>query len=205
MSPICAIPSVVTLMEAMATSADDLNRLVQRARCDAGALGQLYDHHYGGVLRYCIHRLFVRAVAEDVTSQVFLEVARRVRHFAGTTAADFANWLFAIASNQVAAYIRDSRRQRQLLEAAAREGRLRISDPAGNSDALDWPHLYAAIARLPERDQAIVTLRSFEDLSYEQIATVLDMKPVAARVAFHRALEKLRVLLAGPFGHSQGA
>ena len=188
----------------MATSADDNDDLLQRARCDSQALGQLYDLHYAGVLRYCIHRLFVREVAEDVTGQVFLEIARRIRRFAGTTDLDFANWLYAIASNQAAACIRDTRRRKILLEAAAREGRFRISDPAGNQDELDWPRLYAAIATLPDRDQAIVTLRSFEELSFEQVGTVLQMKPTAARVAFHRALEKLRVQLAGPFGHTQG-
>ena len=171
-------------MEAMAPSAVDNHDLLQRARCDPEALGQLYDRHYGGVLRYCIHRLFVREAAEDVTSQVFLEVARRIQRFPGTSENDFANWLYAIASNLAAACIRDFRRRKALLEAAAREGRIRISDPAGNQDELDWPHLYAAIAALPDRDQAIVTLRSFEDLSFEQIGAVLDMKPTAARVAF---------------------
>ena len=192
------------MMEAMATSTDKLDLLVQRAGGDAEALGRLYDRYYPGILRYGIHRLFLREAAEDVTGQVFLEVARRIRQFPGCTEQDFANWLYAIASRQVAAYIRDSRRRRQLLEAAARQGRIRLSDPARDPAELDWPHLYAAIASLPDRDQAIVTLRSFEDLSYEQIATVLDMKPTAARVAFHRALDKLRVLLARPFGHSQG-
>ncbi len=187
----------------MATSADDNHDLLQRARCDSQALGQLYDLHYAGILRYCIHRLFVREAAEDVTGQVFLEVARRIRQFPGSTGADFANWLYAIASNQAAACIRDTRRRKALLEAAARQGRIRVSDPSGNPDELDWPRLYAAIANLSERDQTIVTLRSFEDLSYEQIAVVLEMKPTAARVAFHRALDKLRVQLAGPFGHTQ--
>ncbi len=195
---------MVTIMEAMAASADVSRDLLQRARCDAEALGRLYDRHYGGILRYCIHRLFVREVAEDVTGQVFLEVARRVRQFAGAGEDDFANWLYAIASRQVAACIRDTLRRKALLEAAAREGRIRISNPAGSSDELDWPHLYAAIAALPDRDQAIVTLRSFEDLPFERIAAVLEIRPTAARVAFHRALEKLRVQLAGPFGHWQG-
>jgi RNA polymerase sigma-70 factor, ECF subfamily len=189
---------------AMATSADDNDDLLQRARCDSQALGQLYDLHYAGVLRYCIHRLFVREVAEDVTGQVFLVVAQRIRQFPGSAESDFANWLYAIASNQAAACIRDTQRRRQLFEAAARQGRIRVSDPAGSQDDLDWPHLYAAIASLPDRDQAIVTLRAFEGLSFEQVGAVLQMKPTAARVAFHRALDKLRVQLAGPFGHTQG-
>lgn len=189
-------------MGAMATTPDDTNDLVQRARSDAEAFGLLYDRYYSRILRYCLHRLFVREVAEDVTSAVFLDVARQIRRFPGTTEDDFANWLYAIASNQVRACIRDGKRRRVLLEEAARQGRIRVSDPSGSPDELDWPHLYAAIANLPERDQAIVTLRSFEAMPFEQIATVLNLKPTAARVAYHRALEKLRVQLASSFGRT---
>lgn len=189
-------------MGAMATTSDGMNDLVRQARSDAEALGLLYDRYYPRILRYCVHRLFVREVAEDVTSAVFLDVARQIWQFTGTTEDDFANWLYAIASNQASACIRDGKRRRALLEEAARQGRIRVSDPSRNPDELDWPHLYAAIAELSERDQAIVTLRSFEAMPFEQIATVLNMKPAAARVAYHRALEKLRVQLAGSFGRT---
>lgn len=189
-------------MGAMAIIPDDLDELVRQARSDAAALGRLYDRYYPRILRYCVHRLFLREPAEDVTGAVFLDVARQIRDFSGATEADFANWLYAIASNHVAAWVRSHNRRRKLLEAAAREGRIRVSDPARDPAELDWPRLYAALADLSERDQAIVTLRSFEAMPFERIATVLNIKPTAARVAYHRALEKLRVQLADSFGRT---
>ena len=186
-------------MEAMASTGDG-GDLVQRAARDSEALGRLYDRHYPGVLRYCVHRLFVREAAEDVTSEVFLEVARCIRGFTGRTERDFGNWLYAIATNQVNAYLRKASRRKALLASAARQRRIGLGGSSGGQDCPDWATLYEAIAALSPRQQAIVTLRSFENLPYEQIAAVLGIKPVAARVAFSRALKKLRARLPSSMG-----
>ena len=167
--------------------------LVTRARTNPDALGCLYERHYPSVLRYCVRRLFLRDLAEDVTSEVFLKVARGIGSFTGHTESDFANWLYAIATREANAVIRRSRRRRELLEAAVRQGRVRPAEATeATDDWLDWPRLYEAIASLPPRDQSLVMLRSFEQLPFERIAEICDMKPVTARVAFTRALAKLR-------------
>jgi RNA polymerase sigma-70 factor, ECF subfamily len=185
--------------DAMTADVGSGDELVLRARTDRDALGQLYDRHYPGVLRYCIHRLFERGAAEDVTSTVFLEVARQVRSFTGKTEQDFANWLYAIATNQTNAHIRTVLRHRELLGQAARKQQIRL---CVNRDQqvelrLGWSRLYEAIAALRPREQAIITLRSFEDLPYERIATVVGVSVATARVVYHRALKKLRASLGG--------
>ncbi len=171
--------------------------LVLRARSDRDAFGELYDWHYAGILRYCGHRLFDRDAAEDVTSSVFLDVARQIRHFTGSTEQDFANWLYAIATNQANAYIRRSLRQRQLLAQAVQGRQLRLCSDHDNQveRKLDWPRLHEAIAALEPREQTVITLRSFEDLPYERIATVVGVKTGTARVIYHRAVTKLRARL----------
>ena len=73
--------------------------MVLRAKTDADALSQLYEMYYDRIFRFCVHRLFYREIAEDVTSTVFLEVARRIRSFRGRTDRDFRNWLYTIAVN----------------------------------------------------------------------------------------------------------
>ncbi len=183
--------------DAMTADADSGGELVRRARTDRDALGQLYDRHYAGVLRYCIHRLFDREAAEDVTSTVFLEVARQVRSFTGQTEQDFANWLYAIATNQVNAYIRRVLRHRQLLGQAVQTQQIRLCTDRDEQveRRLDWPRLHEAIAGLSPREQAVITLRSFEDLPYERIATVVGVSIWNARTIHHRALNKLRAIL----------
>ena len=139
----------------------EIFELVIRARMDADALGQLYELHYERIFRFCVHRLFNKEIAEDVTSTVFLTVARQIRSFTGRTEADFRNWLYAIAANQANAYIRKTSRREKLLEEAACSTMTAGTDCTDN---LDWPTLYKAILKLKPKHQTIVALRFFDSL-----------------------------------------
>lgn len=176
----------------MANTVEQTNNddLVLRARTDADALGCLYELYYKRIFRFCVHRLFGREIAEDVTSTIFLAVARRIRAFPGRTEKDFRNWLYAIAAKQANAYIRKTSRRKQLFaEAAASTIATNCTD---DSSELDWPRLYRAIMKLPPRHQTIITLRFFENMEFEQIAKIINARPATVRVMLHRILKKLR-------------
>jgi len=57
---------------------------------------------------------------------------------------------------------------------------------------MDWPRLYEAILKLKPQHQTIVTLRFFENLQYEQISQILNVKEATLRVTLHRILNQLR-------------
>jgi RNA polymerase sigma-70 factor (ECF subfamily) len=169
--------------------------LVVRARTDRQAFGQLYDIYYPRIFRHCLRRLFNQSVAEDVTSDVFVRVAREIPNFAGAKHEDFARWLHSIATIEINAYLRQSERRGRLLEDAARRKAIHVVEQSARPVAvttLDWPRVYEALLTLKPRDQAIVTLRFFDDMSHEQIASILDMRAGAVRTALTRALEKFR-------------
>ena len=168
------------------------NDLVLKAKTEAEALGRLYEMYYERIFRFCVYRLFNKEIAEDVTSAVFLNVARGIRGFKGRSEQDFRNWLYAIAANQANAYIRKSSRRKKLLAEAAGSMIPATAGSADMSQTPDWPGLYAAIFRLKPRYQTIVTLRFFENFSYQQIAQILDVKEANVRVTLHRILNKLR-------------
>jgi len=165
--------------------------LVLKARTQAEALSRLYEMYYERIFRFCVHRLFDKEIAEDVTSTVFLEVARSIRAFKGRTVQDFQNWLYAIAANQANAYIRKTSRRKELLKEAA-DLMTAADGGTDKSSEPDWPRLYAAILKLKPKHQTIVTLRFFENLKYEQIAQILNVKEVNVRVTLHRILNELR-------------
>ena len=168
------------------------NNIVHRARTQAYALGQLYELYYERIFRFCVYRLFDKEIAEDVTSTVFLEVARRIRTFAGRDEQDFGNWLYAIAINQINSYIRKTSRRRKLLAEATDLIRAKRDEHNGNLPEPNWPRLYAAILKLKAQHQTIITLRFFENLPYEQIAHILNIKETTLRVKVHRILNDLR-------------
>jgi RNA polymerase sigma-70 factor, ECF subfamily len=175
------------------TADDDL---VVRARSDRAAFGVLYDRYYPRVARYASRRLFDRTVAEDVTSEVFLQAASHLRTFPGRTETDFRRWLFRIATNAVNACLRQKLRRQELWDAAARSRQRERGGSSHSSsgaiDLLDWPAVYQALLELDERDQSIVMLRFFAGLSHEEIAHVVNTNPGTVRTALSRTLARLR-------------
>lgn len=163
------------------------------------ALASLYDRHYERIYAYCVHRLFCRTAAEDVTSQVFLSVARQFDRFSGDGESAFAAWAYAIAVNQCNSYLRKTLRRRKIFEKYQAETAHHHQPDEPNGGA-DWPAVYAAIGQLKEVEQTIITLRFFEDLSYEQIATIIHKREASVRVILHRGLKKLRQTLNADWG-----
>ena len=178
--------------------------LLERARSDATALGQLYERYYPDIYRYCVHRLALREQAEDATSAVFLQVARSIGRFGGTSEPQFRAWLYRIATNHANDLLRRRKRRRELMDAACREGRFARDDGPDDHDRLDWPVLHAAICRLSAADQSLVVLRYFEGLSPAEIAEVLGRRSGAVRTGLTRALQRLRDHLNAPVAAEAG-
>ena len=181
--------------------------LVVQAKTQAGALAKLYELYYDRIYRFCVHRLYSTAAAEDITSGVFLTVAASVRQFKGCTEQDFRAWIFTIAANQANAYIRKTSRRKRLMENVV--AMRRAAQPQDSPwSHLDWPTLYTAILQLKTEHQTILTLRFFENMDYEEIGRVMDIKPATIRVTLHRILRRLRENLRSDLGgeeHNEGA
>jgi RNA polymerase sigma-70 factor (ECF subfamily) len=176
--------------------------LVVLAKTQAGALGKLYELYYDRIFRFCVHRLFNKTTAEDVTSSVFLTVARTMRDFKGRTEQDFRSWIYTIAANQANAHIRKTMRRKRLMDNVM--GRQGDEDWAGSArggeedwSSLDWPTVYAAIQTLKPEHQTILTLRFFENMDFDEIGRVVDARPATIRVTLHRTLRRLQEVLRG--------
>ncbi|HUT47109.1 MAG TPA: sigma-70 family RNA polymerase sigma factor [Sedimentisphaerales bacterium] len=171
---------------------DNDSGLVIQARSDRAAFVQLYRRHYDAIFRYCAHRLFDRAGAEDVTSEVFLKMVENFHRFKGTEA-QFRNWLYRIATNAVNHHFRRMNRHNSLLRAA------REQNNSGTADCKESPERLAllkeAMLALKPRYQTIITLRFFENLKLTEIADVLGSSPGTVRSQLARALAKLRAIM----------
>ena len=180
---------------------DAMDQWVQAAASDRKSFGRLFDLFYPQIFAYCSRRLLVRAVAEDVASEVFLKVAKAIANFEGSTSEDFRRWLYRITTNEINAQLRKSIRQQALLEMATTMGLVgkKISSQVLQTDSdIDWELIYRAIGQLSQREQSIVSLRFFGHQSREEIAHVLEIKTGTVRVALSRALDKLRTKLQEP-------
>lgn len=181
------------------------SRLIDAARESHAGFVRLYRKYYGDVFRYCVHRLFERHAAEDVTSEVFLKVVEHWGRFNGRTEQQFRSWLYRIATNEANNHLREAGRRQRLWQRLDRPpGHTEDADEEPRTDRLAL--LRTVMLALKPRHQAIITLRFFENLKLTEIAEVLGCSAGTARSRLARALAQMHKKLnaAGLFDRDGG-
>jgi RNA polymerase sigma factor (sigma-70 family) len=134
---------------------------------------------------------------DDLTGDVFLEVARRIGEFRGSMSGLKA-WVFAIAhSRMVDDYRRTSRRGEQVPLERAAELASGHDVAAEVCDRLLGDQLLAAAGCLTAEQREVVMLRIFGGLSVAEVASTLDTTSAAVKMLHHRAVRALRGHFAG--------
>jgi RNA polymerase sigma-70 factor (ECF subfamily) len=136
--------------------------------------------------------------ALDTTQEVFLRVWRGLPGFRGE--AKLSTWVFQIAWNHLRAHRRKMGRQPLTVKEGTNntEDLVDIApdpqpDPERRAAAAEMLDLVeGALRELPEHYQVVVWLRDGEDLSYEEIAQVLDVPIGTVRSRLARARSSLR-------------
>jgi RNA polymerase sigma factor (sigma-70 family) len=109
-------------------------------------------------------------------------------------------WLFGIAQNVVASRRRRVGRERRASARLRGRELLDADDFARIDDRLaaeaDSRRLYEAMDHLPEGQRAVLELVALDGLSLAEAAAALSIRPVSARVRFHRARRRLTDQLA---------
>jgi RNA polymerase sigma-70 factor, ECF subfamily len=173
----------------------DDRALLRRARQgDAPAFGILYERHRMSIYRYIAYRTQRQDVAEDLTSEVFLNAWKSIARFEERGASVRA-WLLRLAHNEVVDFYRTRRSETTLPDDGALMPTL--GGPEGMLELqFDQATLLRAVRRLQEEWQQLILLRFVEGLSFEEIGAVLDKQSNACRQMQHRALARLRLVLA---------
>jgi RNA polymerase sigma-70 factor (ECF subfamily) len=148
----------------------------------------IFDRHFAALHRY-LHRRAGRDLADELAAQTFALAFERRATFRPSESA--LPWLFGIATNLLRRCWRSERRQ---LRAYGRSGVDRWvayeDDVAARADssALD-ARLASALAAMRPRERDVLLLYALADLSYEEIASALDIPVGTVRAWLHRARE----------------
>ncbi|MDP9468831.1 MAG: sigma-70 family RNA polymerase sigma factor [Chloroflexota bacterium] len=158
--------------------------LVDRARSDAAAFGELYDFYLPRIYGFAYRRLQERSVAEDVTATTFQRALEAVRQRDFRNDA-FGGWLYRVAANGVVDHVRNGKR---IVSLALTDG------PVGDafSASLDRDELRAAMTRLSGQQREVLTLRFYDDLNADEASAVLGCSRATFAVRLHRAITALR-------------
>jgi len=137
--------------------------------------------------------------ARDLTQQAFLQAFVHIRSF--RQQAQFRTWLFRIAINQSYNYLKSKKRFGEPVDC---DDYVLIGEGSPEADLVtreDRRRLQAALARLPTKQRAVITLKVEQGLSYEEISQVLGGTTGAARVNYCQALKTLKKYLTSEDEH----
>jgi RNA polymerase sigma-70 factor (ECF subfamily) len=186
--------------EAPARSQDDAEdvRLMQLvAGGDTTAFEQLIERHQTLIAGTVARMLGSNSEVEDIAQQVFIRVWKSAGRYVAR--AKFTTWLLKITRNLVFNEMRRAKRHPHLpvqMEPEADEMPLKDEATATPDATLLQAELEQAIekaiALLPETQRMALILRRYEELSYEEIADILDLSVPAVKSLLFRARTELR-------------
>jgi RNA polymerase sigma-70 factor, ECF subfamily len=167
---------------------------------ETGAFEELVERHQRLVLGTVARMLGNNSDVEDIAQQVFLRVWKSAKRY--VPRAKFTTWLLKITRNLVFNELRRRSRHAQLplqIESESEERPIRDERATAPDAALLEQELQqaveTAIGQLPETQRMAVVLRRYDELSYEDIAEVLDQSVPAVKSLLFRARTELRARL----------
>jgi len=161
---------------------------------DSAAFGELMQRHMGAVFGVAYGVLRDRDDAADVTQDVFVTLSQSLprMHVRGS----LGPWLYRVAMNRAIDRLRQTRRH---VIVNIEEERTLVGDPPGPSGAMEKIELrgvvFRAVARLPEKQRIVFTMRHVSGLSLEEIAVATHCATGTVKCHLARATRKLRQML----------
>ena len=173
--------------------------LIERIKAgDQLALKALYARHHVKIFRFAMRILRSEPSAEDVVSEVFLDVWRKAANFEGRSEA--STFLLGVARNKAYSLLR-KRREGELDEEAAAE----IEDGADTPEAAlqkknKGELLRACMQKLSAEHREVMDLVYYHDKSVEEVAAIVGIPEGTVKTRMFHARRRLKILLSGGLG-----
>jgi len=185
--------------------AEDVRLMGLVAGGDTSAFEKVIERHQALVAGTAARMLGSNSDVEDIAQQVFIRVWKSARRY--VPRAKFTTWLLKITRNLVFNELRRAKRRAQIpLQSDPGAEEIQLKDetnPAPDASLLEdelQRAIEEAIMQLPESQRMALVLRRYEQLSYEEIAGVLDLSVPAVKSVLFRARTELRSRLSKYLG-----
>lgn len=164
--------------------------IIEAAKLNPERFGPLYDKYYKQIFNYVYQRMDSKETAFDITAQVFLKAMLNLQkyQFKGVP---FASWLYRIAHNEVMQLFR-SQKDKRAINADISDLRFICEEHDEPFFEEYIPAIKKLIQELNSDDLQMVELRFFEKRPFKEIAEILEITEVNAKVRMYRIIEKLK-------------
>ncbi|MBO8165453.1 MAG: sigma-70 family RNA polymerase sigma factor [Brevibacillus sp.] len=165
---------------------------------DSDGFHALIDLFGSRVMRMVQKMVYSYHDTQDVYNEIWLKVAQNLHKY--NQSLPFHSWLYRLVSNTCIDYLRKKR------EVAMEDEQLHVQLHRGSSIEQDTPealflqkefqnHFHELLSCLDETDRLIVTLRFSEELSYEEIGSIVGMSKNTVGTKLFRARKQLKEML----------
>jgi len=156
-------------------------------------LAVLFERHHRALFRYFVSMNGHREQAEDLVQEVFFRMLRYRASY--DPAQSFTAWMYQIARNASV----DQAQKRKAEVVGIDEFEDRRMEPASDAPGpeevtakgQDLALLRRALERLPSDKREILVLSRFQNMKYDEIASILDCEPGTVKVRVFRAMRAL--------------
>lgn len=179
----------------------DTQLMIRVQRDDPSSFGELLSRNRTLVLNYLSRMVANRAIAEELSQDVFVRIYRSRRTYEPT--AKFSTWLYRITTNVALNHFRDERQIQNQVSLDVQDS-LQIRREARDAaplvearlvDQVSVRQIRNAIRALPPKQRAAVIMHKYDEMDYAQIARVLGCTTAAVKALMFRAYETLRLRL----------
>jgi RNA polymerase sigma-70 factor (ECF subfamily) len=177
----------------LALAQPDLGVLRKAQRGDERAFSLIVRAYEVPVFNYVMRLVGDRALAEDLTQEVFIRVFQGLPKF--SLRSKFTTWLFQVTKNRVLDELRASERRPRALVAIDDAPPLEVVDaPVEQVETIQA--LWAAVDELNTDLKMALLLRDVVGLSYNEIADSLDTTLATVKWRIFKAREEVQLALA---------
>ena len=171
---------------------EDQTAWVERLKAKEEAAVRELIRSYGGPLeRFLRGMVGSTADAEDLAQEAFIRLVEHAGEFRGESS--LKTYLFRIAHNLALNHLASAPRRYEVYSGEMPDPPSIGPAPVQRvSAAEDESRLRSALARLPPQQRAVVILRTWQDLSFKEIASALALAEGTAKAHYFFALKNLR-------------
>lgn len=164
--------------------------IIEASKQNPEKFGPIYNKYYKQIFNYVYQRLDDKEAAFDLTSQVFLKALTNLSNYQ-FKGVPFGSWLYRIAHNELMQLFR-LQKDKQTINADVSDLRYICESNEEPFYEEYIPLIKKILQELETDDLQMIEFRFFEKRPFKEIAEILEISEVNAKVRMHRIIEKLK-------------
>lgn len=157
---------------------------------DMSGFSGIYDKYLDDIYRFVMRKVGDSEMSEDLTSQIWIKIFNNIDSYQPKSWASFKSWIYRIANNSVIDYYRTKKENASLEEIAEPVFSPDFAQNYDNKQRLKKVENY--LTSLSHKEQEVVFLRVWDDLSYKEISTVLWISVDNCKQIYSRSIKKVQ-------------